>query len=75
MGTQDSARPAVTVGDVLAVLDLARSHLDTSAPAPASWDAVIAKIRAVLLEQTVPPAPEPVTEEARDQLQGKGVAG
>ena len=55
MGGQAGAEPTVTVGDVLAVLELARSHLDAAAPVPRSWDAVIAQIRAVLLERAAPP--------------------
>ena len=58
MGRQEQSEPTVTVGDVLAVLELARSHLDAAAPVPRSWDAVIAQIRAVLLVQAVPPVPD-----------------
>ena len=73
MGRQEPSEPTVTVGDVLAVLALARSHLDTAAPVPASWDAVIAEIRAVLLAQAVPPVPDsaiahaPVSEDNTGQ--------
>jgi hypothetical protein len=58
MGGQDGAGRVVPVGDVLAVLELARAHLDAAAPVPASWDAVIARMRAVLLAQAVPPVPD-----------------
>ena len=56
MGThEDPAWRDVTVGDVLAVLALARQHRDASAPGPASWDAVIAQVREVLATQVAGP--------------------
>ncbi len=61
MGTQDRPERTVTAVDVLAVLELARLHLDMTVPVPASWDAVIAQIRAVLVEQTTPLLPEGAT--------------
>ena len=74
MGRQeDPARPVVTSGDVLAVLDLAEAHLDTATPVPASWDAVIAQIRAVLLARAAAPVsggaapPAPVPEDSAGQ--------
>ena len=58
MGGQGQAERAVMVGDVLAVLELARAHLDAAAPVPRSWEAVIARMRAVLLARAVPPVPD-----------------
>ncbi len=46
---QEPPRPTVTLADVLAVLELARTRRDTTAPVPASWDRVIAQMRAVLV--------------------------
>ncbi len=74
MGTREGARHTVTLADVLVVLELARSHLDTAAPVPASWDAVIAEIRAVLLARAVPgPAgaapPAPVPKDSTGQYE------
>ena len=56
MGTQEgSARSGVKPGDVLAVLALAREHVDATTPVPASWEAVLAQVRAVLVVQAAPP--------------------
>jgi hypothetical protein len=56
MGTQeDPARPGVTPGDVLAVLELARTRLDTMTPVPASWDVIIDQMRAALVERVAGP--------------------
>ncbi len=48
----DHDRPAVTVGAVTAVLDLAGRQRDAAAPVPASWDEVVDQVRAVVV---VPP--------------------
>jgi hypothetical protein len=55
MGAQEApARPVVTLGDVTAVLELVQAHLDTTAPVPSSWEAVVDQIRAVLVERVAP---------------------
>ena len=57
MDTQGRAGRTVTAADVLAVLELARCDRAPAAPAPASWDAVLARIRAVLAARAAPPGP------------------
>ncbi len=51
MGTQANlVRPAVTAKDVRVVLAVARTHRDTAARLPASWEATMAQMRALLAE-------------------------
>ena len=61
MDTQGRVGRTVTAADVLAVLELARCDRATAAPAPVSWDAVIARIRAVLAAEVAPPGPAGAT--------------
>lgn len=56
MITQESPRPTVTLGDVLAVLEMARTRLDPTRPVPTSWDAAIDQMRAALVERAAPPS-------------------
>jgi hypothetical protein len=54
---EDPARPGVTLGDVVAVLELARMRLDPMTPVPTSWAGVIDQVRAVLAAQVAGPHP------------------
>ena len=57
-------RPGVTLGDVVAVLELARTHLDPMTPVTTSWDGVIDQMRATLAAQAAGPHPRDATPRA-----------
>ena len=54
---EDPTRPDVTLGDVVAVLELARTRLDPMTPVPLSWDGVIDQMRATLAAPVAGPHP------------------
>ncbi len=65
MGTQESvARPTITLGELLAVLELARAHRAAPGPVPASWEAAMTQIRAVVGGQALSARPTGATPPA-----------